>query len=205
MQETNFTNASENELLKLAQGGNGSAFGELFRRNHRWCLKVAMSILKERQDAEDALQDAYCSAWRHIAEFHGDSKFSTWMSRIVTNHCFMRLRKAKRMDLLYIEDRPSTDSGTARLDLPEPRKGPEAELGSKEITHIVRREIRKLPTTFRTILKMRYIDELPMQDLADRTGISVLAAKSRLMRARTELKRRLEFLVAAPAPSEALR
>jgi len=182
---------SEDELLTLAQEHNDAAFEELMRRNSSSSFKLALSVLKDRQDAEDAVQDSYCSAWRHIRQFNRDSKFSTWMTRIVANQCLMRLRKAKRARFVYLED-GAADGGINQIELPDHRPAPETELGNQEITGILHREIAKLPPLFRNVLQMRYLSELSMEELAARSGVSVVAAKSRLLRARAELKRRLE-------------
>ena len=166
-------------------------------RNSASSFKLALSVLKDRQDAEDAVQDAYYSAWRHIRQFNRDSKFSTWMTRIVANQSLMRLRKAKRALFIHLEDGVA-DGGIAQIELPDQRQVPETELGNQEITHILHREIGKLPPLFRNVLQMRYLSDLSMEELAAQSGISVVAAKSRLMRARAELKRRLEQVLSSP-------
>ena len=187
---------SEDELLTLAQEHNDAAFEELMRRNSSSSFKLALSVLKDRQDAEDAVQDSYCSAWRHIRQFNRDSKFSTWMTRIVANQSLMRLRKAKRARFFHLED-GAADGGINQIELPDRRPTPETELGNQEITDILHREIGKLPPLFRNVLQMRYLSELSMEELAAQSGVSVVGAKSRLLRARAELKRRLEQVLSS--------
>jgi RNA polymerase sigma-70 factor (ECF subfamily) len=182
---------SDDALLTLAQERNEAAFEELMRRNSSTSYKLALSILKDRQDAEDEVQNSYWNAWRHLAQFQRDSKFSTWISRIVINHCLMRLRKARRASFLYL-DEGAADGEVHVFDLHDRKSTPEAELSNRELSTILHREIRRLPPLLRGVLEMRDLHELPMEEVARRLGISIVAAKSRLMRARHELRRRVE-------------
>jgi RNA polymerase sigma-70 factor (ECF subfamily) len=182
---------SDDALLTLAQERNEAAFEELMRRNSSTSFKLALSILKDRQDAEDEVQNSYWNAWRHLAQFQRDSKFSTWMSRIVINHCLMRLRKVRRASFLYLDD-GAADGEVPVFELRDRKATPEAEVGNRELSAILRTEIRRLPPLLRGVLEMRDVRELPMEEVAGQLGISIVAAKSRLMRARLELRRRLE-------------
>jgi len=184
-------NLTEDELITLAQENAQGAFEELMRRNSSSSLRLALSVLKDRQDAEDAVQESYWNAWRHIGQFHRESKFSTWMTRIVTNQCLMRLRKVKRAGIVYLEDTAS-DGEMGPIETPDRRLSPESEVGNKKVAEILHREIKKLPPLFRSVLQMSHLEELPIEEVASRNGISIVAAKSRLLRARGELKRRME-------------
>jgi RNA polymerase sigma-70 factor (ECF subfamily) len=182
---------SDDQLVTLAQEGDEGAFAELMSRNSSSSFKLALSILKDRQDAEDEVQNSYWNAWRYLARFQRDAKFSTWITRIVINQCLMRLRKARRASFLYL-DEGAEEGNIGVMELPDRGSSPEAELGGKEISTIVHREIGRMPPIFRRVLELRDLEELPMNDVAVRLGISLVAAKSRLMRGRAELKQRLE-------------
>ena len=182
---------SDDQLLTLAQDGEEGAFAELMSRNSSSSFKLALSILKDRQDAEDEVQNSYWNAWRYLGRFQRDSKFSTWISRIVINQCLMRLRKARKASFLYL-DEGADEGNVGVMELPDRGPNPEAELAGKEMSAILHREIRRMPPLFRSVLVLRDLEELPMDDVAARLGISLVAAKSRLMRARAELKQRLE-------------
>lgn len=184
-------NLSDDELLTLAQAGNEAAFEEMMRRNSSSSLKLALSILKDRQDAEDEVQNSYWNAWRYLGNFQRGSKFSTWMSRIVINHCLMRLRKARRASFVRLDEQP-LDGELRAIELPDRAATPEAELGGREVSAILHKEIRMLPPLLRNALVLRDMNELSMNEVAGQLGISIVAAKSRLMRARIELRRRLE-------------
>lgn len=190
MNPSKIRDLSDDELLTLAQERDESAFAELMSRNSSASFKLALSILKDRQDAEDEVQNSYWNAWRYVGQFQRGAKFSTWMSRIVINQCLMRLRKGRKASFLYL-DEGAPDGGAAYLELPDRGQDPETELGKKEASAILHREIRKLPPLFRSILVLRDLNELSMEDVAERLGISMVAAKSRLLRARLELKWRM--------------
>jgi len=180
----------EEDLLAAAQQRDEAAFAELMRRNESSSMKLALSILRDRQDAEDEVQNSYMNAWRYVPNFRGGARFSTWMSRIVTNQCLMRLRKGKRANFLYLDEGPGGDVAT--IELPDLSPSPEAQLSGKTSVAALHGEIRKLPPLLRNVLILRDLNELPIDAVAERLGITIVAAKSRLQRARVELRRRLE-------------
>ncbi|MEO8127436.1 MAG: sigma-70 family RNA polymerase sigma factor [Bryobacteraceae bacterium] len=182
---------SDETLVKMAQSGDNAAFAELILRHQASCHKLALSILRDRSDAEDEVQNACWKAFEHIGQFQQDSKFSTWLTRIVVNQCLMRLRQLRRARFLYVDDVPPADQQAA-MELPDTTISPESELGQREVAIVLKHEISRIPPLLRHVFLLRDVQELPMQDVADRLGISVAAAKSRLLRARHELRLRLE-------------
>lgn len=186
-----FGEIPDDELVTETQKGNDMAFAELIRRHQGSCRKLAISILKDRQDAEDEVQNALWKAFQHIGQFQRDSKFSTWLTRIVVNQCLMRLRQGRRAKWLFIDEVQIGDD-VMTLDLPDVRASPEKELGQSEIASVLNREICRIPPLLRNVFLLRDIQEMPMPDVAEKLGISVAAAKSRLLRARIELRNRLE-------------
>jgi RNA polymerase sigma-70 factor (ECF subfamily) len=181
---------TDEELVSLAQAGENGAFAELIERYHKNCEKVAVSILRDRQDAEDEVQNACWKAYEHLDRFQGDSKFSTWLTRIVVNQCLMRLRQTRRARFVYL-DEPLTTEDARTLDLPSMASSPEEALGKTEVAHVLEREISRIPPLLRHVFVLRDVQQLPMPDVAAKLGISVAAAKSRLLRARLELRQRL--------------
>ncbi len=181
---------TDETLVTLAQSGDNQAFAALLERHYTSCQKLAYSILRDRQDAEDEVQNASWKAFEHIGQFHRDAKFSTWLTRIVVNQCLMRLRQTRRSRLLYIED-TATEEGRA-FDLPCTTISPEEAMAKSEVSEVLKEEIRKIPPLLRNVFLLRDVQEMPMQEVADQLGISVAAAKSRLLRARLELRQRLE-------------
>lgn len=189
-EELPLTTLPDEELVDWAQSGQHDAFAELMRRHHSACMKLAMSILRDRSDAEDEVQTACWKAFEHLAQFNRDARFSTWLTRIVVNQCLMRLRQLRRAKFFYLDDAMiGEEVGT--LDLPAPDNTPEEELGRRELSTVLAQEIRRIPPLLRNVFLLRDVEQLPMQDVADRLGVSVAAAKSRLLRARTELRTRM--------------
>ena len=181
----------DDELVLLAQGGDNEASGELMERHQPTCKRLAYSVLRDKQDAEDEVQNAMWKAYEHLGQFQRDAKFATWLSRIVLNQCLMRLRKDKRARFLYLDEGVAAEE-VARLDLPDEGATPEAALAQSEIGAVLKTEIRRIPPKLRDVFVMRDVEERPMPEVADKLGISIAAAKSRLLRARLELRSRME-------------
>ncbi len=177
-------------LVDAARKGDTAAFERLIDRNYQFCLSKAYSILRNRGDAEDEVQNACAQAWTHLWQFQNQGSFGGWLSRIVSNQCLMRLRERKGARLISVDELFDTD-GTFRLEVIDQRALPEEAVGDSEVSNVLLQEIRRVPRLLREALVMRYLRQLAMRDIADHLGISVPAAKSRLMRARTELKQRL--------------
>jgi RNA polymerase sigma-70 factor (ECF subfamily) len=181
---------TDEQLVRMSQAGLRDAFSELTRRHYRLSLKLAVSILREPEGAEDEAQNAYWKAFEHINQFHSDAKFSTWITRIVVNQCLMRLRSARRARFLFIDDAPAGEDRVV-FELIDRGRSPESALGASEVAVMLKREIGRIPPLLRGVFMLRDVDELPMEEVADQLGISLAAAKSRLLRARAELRSRL--------------
>jgi RNA polymerase sigma-70 factor (ECF subfamily) len=178
------------DLVESAKRGDQQAFGELVKRHHHWCVGLASGILRDRGDAEDEAQNAYWNAFQHLDQFQGDAEFSTWLARIVVNQCLMFVRARRRARFLRL-DAGIAGHASASIDLPSWRPDPEGELGSREVREVLEREIRGIPALLRNVVLLRDVEELPIAEVADRLGITISAAKSRLLRARIELRQRV--------------
>jgi len=181
---------SDDILVENCTNGDESAFHELMRRHHPTALKVAYSIVKNRQDAEDEVQNAFWKAYKHIRQFNRDSKFSTWLTRIVVNQCLMKLRRTRKVHYVYIGDNGPGEA-FANFELRDQRHTPEQNVGKAEIHDALFQEIRKTPPLLRNVFLLRDVQQIPMPQVAAMLGISVAAAKSRLLRARSELRSRM--------------
>ncbi len=178
------------QLVGLAKQGDRDAFGELILRHRRRCANLATAILRHRGEAEEETQNACWKAFKHIDQFHGQAEFSTWLLRIVENQCLMLLRHRRLAQFVHLDD-IEPERGSAPVQLPAPDADPEGALGKREVLRVLQSEIRSIPPLLRTVLVMRDVEELPVTDLASRLGITVAAVKSRLLRARAELRRRM--------------
>lgn len=186
-----YSRMEDPDLVVLAQQGDNQAFAELVDRHLPTCRRLAVSILKNADDAEDEVQNALWKAFEHIGQFQQDSKFSTWLSRIVVNQCLMRLRKEKRARHVSI-DEPVSAEENIKLDLPDLQASPEQALGREELGRVLHTEIRRIPPLLRQVFILRDVEERPMEEISQILGISVAAAKSRLLRARLELRNRMQ-------------
>lgn len=181
----------DDQLVVMAQGGDNVAFTELVERHQSTCKRLALSILRDQSDAEDEVQNALWKAYEHLGQFQQDAKFSTWLSRIVVNQCLMRLRKDRRAKFLYLDEGVAGEE-VVTLDLPDLAETPEEALAHLEIGTVLKTEINRIPPMLRDVFLLRDVEELPMPDVASRLGITIAAAKSRLLRARLELRERME-------------
>lgn len=189
--ESSYAALPDEQLVVASQQGDHAAFAELIRRHQSSCFKLALSILRDRSDAEDEVQNALWKAFEHIGQFQQDAKFSTWLTRIVVNQCLMRIRQNKRAKFLYL-DQATIGEEVATLELKDPGQSPEQELARTEAAAVLSREIQRIPPLLRKVFLLRDVQQLPMPNVAEQLGISVAAAKSRLLRARVELRTRLE-------------
>ena len=171
----------ESELVTRAQQRDEAAFAELMRRNTSPSLRLAISVLKDRQEAEDQLQTSFLKAWTGLTNFQQESKFSTWFRRIVLNQSLMRLRSVRRAKLQSLDDHAEDDRP---MEPVSSGPSPEDDLRRNQMHARLRAEIRKLPPLLRDVLELRDLRELPTETVAEMLGISEAATKSRLARAR---------------------
>ena len=178
----------EQGLVSAARHGDRTAFGELVDLHRATCLRVATLRLRNRSDAEDEVQNALWKAFQHLDQFRSDGPFGAWLTRIVENQCLMRLRKDRSAHLVRLDETSDWKPGIELMDhLPSP----EDDLGGREVITLLRREVLRIPPLLRYVMILRDLDQLGINDVATRLGVSVPAAKSRLMRAREELRARI--------------
>jgi RNA polymerase sigma-70 factor, ECF subfamily len=184
-----WTDLPDYELVRLTKAGNRAAFEELVSRTTDVCLRVAACILGSREDARDEVQNAFWLAYSRIGLFTYQAKFSTWLVRIVINRCFMRLRSSQRTPVLA--NQVVTEDGGWYTCEGVTRETPEADLGKKEVSQTLRRELRSIPPLLRVPIEMHYLHELSVKEVARELGLTVAAAKSRLHRGQIYLRDRM--------------
>jgi RNA polymerase sigma-70 factor, ECF subfamily len=184
---------AESELIDRIAHGDHAAFEAVMRRYNGKLFRVARAILKDDTEAEDALQDAYLEAFRHIAEFRGGAQFATWLTRIVINQSLMRLRKQKRERVVVpFRERGSLDDTPVDADVPDrSAEPPPAAILRAEIRRLVERRIDELPVAFRTVFVMRDVEDMTVQETADCLSIPPATVRTRLFRARALLREAL--------------
>jgi RNA polymerase sigma-70 factor, ECF subfamily len=179
----------ELDLLSAAQSGDQQAFGELCRRHGPYLERRIRRIVRNLEDAEDVFQETLMSAFRHLRRFRAQCTFRTWITRIAINTSLMLLRKRR--------NRPETglgfvtDGGKEVLQISDPMPDPEQVYAKRQTSQRVSQAIKMLPTGFRVIVEYHHQHEIKLVDAANAIGITVGAAKSRLLRARIALRRHL--------------
>jgi RNA polymerase sigma-70 factor (ECF subfamily) len=185
--------AADTALVSRTAAGDEAAFEALMRRFNQKLFRVARSILKNDADAEDALQEAYLQAYRKMGDFRGDSQLSTWLTRIVINQALMRLRAGKRDRIVLPFTR---DDGSETPDpveeLPDDKtESPTDSTLRGEIRRLLEHHIDTLPQPMRTVLVMRDVEDMSVQETADSLGIPAATVRTRLFRARAMLREML--------------
>jgi RNA polymerase sigma-70 factor, ECF subfamily len=181
-------------LVDRLRAGDDSAYEELVRTHTARLLAVARRILGSSEDARDAVQETFLSAFQSLDRFREEANLATWLSRIAVNHCLMKLRTRRRkpeesIELLLPSFLP--DGHQTRESAPwEVSLATEVE--RKEVFDLVRRAIDRLPPNYRTILFLRDIEELSTDEVAGMLGVNANTVKVRLHRARQALRTLLE-------------
>jgi RNA polymerase sigma-70 factor (ECF subfamily) len=186
--------AAEAALLERLRAGEDAAFEELVRTHGGRMLAVARRFLRSEDDAQDAVQDAFLSAFKALDRFEGKSRLSTWLHRIVVNASLMKIRRRKRKPETSLEDlQPGYREDGRIADPPEPWVLPADRTAERnEIFRKVRAAIDELPDNYRTVLLLRDIEELDTAETAELLGVTPNAVKIRLHRARLALRERID-------------
>ena len=181
--------ATDEVLVGAAKLGDRPAFSELWERHSSTAFKVACRITRNRDDAEDVVQDAWMKAYVHLKTFDGRAKFSTWLTRIVVNSALMILRRKRAHPETSME---VTDGETwQHWEVADPTKDVEELYVRHERLERLRRAICRLQPNLRNVIEIHQSNDNSVKEIADLAGISVTATKSRLLRARTILRRAL--------------
>jgi len=186
------TTSSEAELVDAAKLGEHPAYAELCRRHSHVALCMIQRITRNREDSEDVLQETLLRAFLHLDKFDGRSTFSTWLTRIAINSALMAIRKRRTRPGTAPENSVDCAGETWRYpQLVDPAPNPERHCVEREAECKMRQAVSRLPPILRNVIEIRYAQELSVAEVAEQVGISVAAAKSRLLRARVELQTKM--------------
>ena len=180
----------EASLVASAKAGDAHAFEELVNRYERKIFRLTKHITQNDADAEDAMQDAFLKAFRHLSEFEGGSRFYTWLVRIAVNESLMRLRK-RRPNHFSLDEPLKTEEESIPRQLEDWGPTPEQRYEKKEMGSILSKVIEQLEPIYRTVFVLRDVEDISTEDTAQMLGISISAVKSRLLRARLKLREML--------------
>lgn len=182
-------------LVERAVHGDRHAFESLVRRHERRVFRVSLAVLGNTEDAEEAMQDAFVKAYRHLGQFRRESKFTTWLTRITINEAIEK-RKARR-DTIPLEDSRTSAEFTPRRT-ESWSADPEKVYGKKELRQIIEAAIQSLPAIYREAFVLRDVEEMSAEEAAEAIGITVPALKSRLLRARLIVRETLAAALEEP-------
>jgi RNA polymerase sigma-70 factor (ECF subfamily) len=186
---------TDDEVVRRVRAGEPGLFELLMRRHNRRLYRAARAILRDDEEAEDVVQQAYVQAWAALGQFRGDAAVSTWLTRIAIHEALSRRRRRLRRSgwedamVKVEENRPAPASGN-----------PERQAWSEELRHVLEAAIDRLPTPYRSVFVLREVEGLSTAEVAACLELSEDAVKTRLLRARRQLRRRLwqETGIAAP-------
>jgi RNA polymerase sigma-70 factor, ECF subfamily len=190
---TDHSNGSFDESVVLAKAREGdlTAFSELVDRYERNIFRMAKQITQSDEDAEDVLQEAFLKAFEHLDSFQGQSKFYTWVTRIAVNEALMKLRKRRSSKTVSLDENYDTGEDLVLREIAVWDGNPEQQYSQEELRAILDKAVQSLPPLFRTVFVLRDIEELSTEETASILDLSIPAVKSRLLRARLQLREKL--------------
>jgi RNA polymerase sigma-70 factor (ECF subfamily) len=181
----------ESTLVAQSRQGDAVAFGELVRRYEAKIFRLAQHVTQNREDAEDVLQETFMKAYEHLDQFQGNSKFYTWIVRIAVNQALMKLRRRKTDKSVSLDETIDTGEDTIVREIAAWDEDPEQRFSREELGGILDTAVESLEPPYRSVFVLRDIEELSTEETADALGLSIPAVKSRLLRARLQLREKL--------------
>jgi RNA polymerase sigma-70 factor (ECF subfamily) len=180
---------TDDDLVQAAQSGDHEAFAELCRRHAQTARRRILAIVRHQEDAEDAMQETLLSAYANLTRFRQSCKFSTWITAIGINAALTVIRKRKcRRE----SDLEPCNSDEPVWDIADGAPDPERRIAKAQIVHLLQKELHGLPPKMQEVVASYYGHDHSLQEAADALGISIAAAKSRLIRGRRRLRSSLE-------------
>ncbi len=187
------TTVNDLELVERARAGDTDAFYALVRQYQRTVYWAAFGLLGNSADAEEISQETFLKCFQHLDQFRGDSRFSTWLTQIALNEARQRLRRQRPALYDSLEAAETSDENRSWLPrlLADWRENPEQQYAGEELRRIVHQAVESLPPIYRTVLLLRDLQQMSNEEVAQALGLSLPAMKSRLLRARLQLRDKL--------------
>src|ERR1700738_3615374 len=180
---------SEKQLISAAKGGERAPFGELCERHMKQVFCVTRRIMRNREDAEDAVQDCFLNAFVHLKDFDGRSRFATWLTRIAINAALMKLRKNRGAREVPIDEPNPSSEPVAQREFRDDAPDPEDTCSLRERKRIVKSAISGLRPRARNVVELIHLQEHSIRETAQILGISTGAVKTRMFTAKRALHR----------------
>jgi len=184
----------EHSFLAAAKRGDSAAFETLCKQSANTVFHVARRMMRNTEDAEDVVQESFQQAFIHLKSFNGDSRFSTWLSRIAINAALMKLRKHRLWDV-SLDESAETEEPSARIEVEDQGPSPEQLYAQQEQQRILSEAMNQLTPGMRKAIELRELDERSTEETARIMGISVSAVKARVFHGRKKLRERLNHFV----------
>jgi RNA polymerase sigma-70 factor, ECF subfamily len=181
----------EAQMIASILGGNAHEFHNLIRPHERSVYIMALSLLQNEADAEDAAQEAFLKAFRNLAQFRGEAKFGTWLVSITLNEARSRLRSKKNIKMESLEEAQEGQGNVSPALLRDWREVPSEALERKEVRLLLQQAISDLAPIYREVFLLRDVEEMSVSESAKALGISIASVKVRLHRARMMLQKKL--------------
>ncbi len=181
----------ESALVVRAKAGDPSAFSDLVNHYERRVFRMAKQITQNDDDAADVLQETFLKAYTHLDDFQGNSKFYTWLVRIAVNEALMKLRKRRSDRTVPLDEPIDTGEDEVAREIAVWDQNPEDSYSREELGRILDEAIQSLKPAYRTVFILRDIEEMSIEETAEALGLSISAVKSRLFRARLQLREKL--------------
>jgi RNA polymerase sigma-70 factor (ECF subfamily) len=179
-------------LVLAARSGDAQAFEILVERHQQRILATSRRFTRNREDAEDIVQQTFQKAFVHLHKFEGKSSFSTWLTRIAINEALMFLRKGRVLREVSIDDFCGSEETAPGLEFPDSRPSPESAFLQSERNRVLSAAMNKLTPGIRTVLKLRDLGDLSTKEVARVLGLSTEAVKGRVYQGRRKLHRVLK-------------
>ena len=179
------------DLVQASKNGDVAAFEQLVKRYDRKLFRIAQSVTHNREDSQDAVQEAFLKAYQHLGDFRGDSQFSTWLIRITVNQSLMKLRKQRAIREESLDEDFQADGDKLPMEVIDWAPNPEQRYRTSELREILIKTIDELQPILRTVFVLQDLEGLSTDQTAEALNLSQSAVKSRLWRARLELRERL--------------
>jgi RNA polymerase sigma-70 factor (ECF subfamily) len=185
------TNRSEATMIAAILAGETQVYHELIRPYERSVYMMALSYMKNEADAEDVAQEAFVRAFRHLASFRAEAKFSTWLISITLNEARSRLRRQSVVRMESLNESLDGEKGISPALLRDWREIPSEAVEREEIRQIIQQAVENLPDIYREVFLLRDVEELNINETAEALNISIPSVKVRLHRARMMLQKQL--------------
>jgi RNA polymerase sigma-70 factor (ECF subfamily) len=179
------------DLVQASKNGDVAAFEQLVKRYDRTLFRIAQSVTHNCEDSQDVVQETFLKAYQHLGDFRGDSKFSTWLIRIAVNQSLMKLRKQRATREESLDEGFQGDGDKLPMEVIDWAPNPEQLYRTSELRQILVKTIDELPPSLRVVFVLQDLEGLSTDQTAEALDLSQSAVKSRLWRARLQLRERL--------------